>query len=158
MVDIQINKQITAKVFVTSGSPISIYEWKLDDVLQINNTDTLTIPPNTLSLGTHAIKFKGQNYCGNYSSEFIENINITEVINMAYIQTDPLNVDQPTVSTSVKLRRTSTVTVTVTDEADVSVVFAQVSITGVPGTTDASGVVTLSSVPYGTQTITTTIP
>ncbi len=158
MEDIQINEQITVQVTNISGGPISIYEWKLDDALQTNNTDTFTILPNTLSLGIHIIKFIGQNYCGNYSMELIENINITEVINMTYVQTDPINVDQPAVSTTVKLRRTASVTVTVTDEADVLVVSTQVSIAGITGTTDALGVVTLSPVPYGTQTVTTTIP
>jgi len=157
MVDIQINKQITAQSSVTSGGPIYIYEWKLDDIIQINNTDTFTIQPNTLSIGIHTIKFKGQNYCGNYSDELIENINITEVINMAYEQTDPVTVDQPTVSTTIKLRRTAAVTITVTDEADVPVVSAQVSIAGITGTTDALGAVTLSAVPYGTQIVTTAI-
>jgi len=156
--DIQINKQITAKVTVVSGGPISTHQWKLDEVIQTNNTDTFVIPPNTLSLGLHTIKFTGQNYCGNYSSELIENINIVQVTNMAYEQTDPLNIDQPAVSTTIKLRRTATVTVTVTDEADVPVVSAQISVAGIPGTTDASGVVILSSIPYGTQTVTTTIP
>jgi len=158
MTDIQINKQVTVKVSVTSGGPISIYEWKLDDILQTNNTDTFTILPNTLSLGIHTIKFIGQNYCGNYSNELIENINITEVTNMAYEQTDPVNVNQATISMVVKLRRTATVTVTVTDEADVPVVSAQVSIAGITGTTDALGAVTLSAVPYGTQIVTTAIP
>ncbi len=158
MSDIPINKQITAKVTVTSGGPISTYQWKLDDILQSNNTDIFTIPPNTLSLGIHTIKFRGQNYCGNWSDELIENINITEVINMAYVQTDPVNIDQPTVSTTIKLRRTASVTVTVTDEADVPVASAQVSIAGINGTTDALGVVTLSAIPYGAQTVTTTIP
>jgi len=158
MTDIQINKQITVKVSVTSGGPITTYQWKLDNILQTNNTDTFTILPNTLSLGLHTIKFIGQNYCGNDSNELIENINITEVINMAYIQTDPLNVDQPAISTSVKLRRISTVTVTVIDEADVPLPSTQVNVAGIPGTTDASGVVILPSIPYGTQTVTTTIP
>ncbi len=158
MIDIPINKKIIIQVTTTSGGPIFTYEWKLDDVLQINNTDTFTILPNTLSSGIHTIKFRGQNYCGNWSNELIENINITEVINMVYEQTDPVNVNQPTVSTTIKLRRTASVTVTVTDEADVPVVSAQVSIAGITGTTDASGVVTLLTVPYGIQTITTTIP
>ena len=156
--EIQINKQITLKVIVISGGPITTYQWKLDDVSQINNTDTFIIQANTLSLGLHTIKFRGQNYCGNWSSELIENINITEVTNMAYEQTDPLNIDQPTVSTTIKLRRTAAVTVTVTDEADVPLPSTQVSVAGIPGTTDASGVVILSSIPYGTQTVTTTIP
>jgi len=158
MSDIQIDKQITSTITTISGGPISIYEWKLDDILQINNTDTFTILPNTLSLGLHTIKFIGQNYCGNYSDELIENINITEVINMVYEQTDPINVDQLTVSTIIKLRRTAAVTITVTDEADVPVVSAQVSIAGITGTTDALGAVTLSAVPYGTQIVTTAIP
>jgi len=156
--NIQINKQITVQVTVISGGPISTHEWKLDDTPQINNTDTFTISPNTLSIGIHTIKFRGQNYCGNYSNELIENINITEVTNMAYEQTDPVDVDQPTVSTTIKLRRTATVTITVTDEADVPVVSAQVSIAGITGTTDALGAVTLSAVPYGAQTVTTAIP
>ncbi len=155
--DIQQNKQITIQITNEYGGPITTYEWKIDDILQANNTDTLTIQPYQLSLENHTIKFRGQNYCGNWSNELIENINI-EVINMAYVQTDPLNVDQPTISTSVKLRRTSTVTITATDEADVPVVSAQVSIAEITGTTNASGVVTLSAVPYGTQTVTTTIP
>lgn len=155
--DIQINKQITAQVTVISGGPISTYEWKLDNTLQINNTDTLTIPPNTLSLGNHTIKFRGQNYCGNYSNELIKNINI-EATNMAYEQTDTLNVDQATMSMTVKLRRTAAVTVTVTDEANAPVAGATVAIAGITGTTDATGVATLSAVPYGTQTVTTTIP
>jgi len=158
MTDIFKNKKITAQVAVISGEPISIYEWKLDDIIQLNNTDTFTIPPNTLSTGTHTIKFRGQNYCGNWSSELIENINITEVINMAYEQTDPVTVDQPAVSTTIKLRRTAVVSVIVTDEADIPVVSAQVSVAGVPGTTDVLGAVTLSAVPYGAQTVTTTIP
>jgi len=155
---IEINKQITTKATVVSGGPISIYEWKLDDIPQINNTDTLIIPPNTLSIGMHSIKFKGQNYCGNHSEEYVENINITEVTNMVYEQTDSLNVNQATISMVVKLRRTATVTVTVTDESDVPVASAQISIAGIIGTTDALGAVTLSAVPYGTQTVTTAIP
>ena len=156
--NIEINKKIVAEIDLVSGGPISIYEWKLDDIPQSNNTDTLTTPSNTLSIGNHTIKFRGQNYCGNWSDELVENINITEIINMAYEQTDPLNIDQPAVSTSVKLRRTSTVTVTVIDEADVPLTSAQVSVAGISGTTDASGIVTLPAVPYGTQIVTTTIP
>ncbi len=157
MINIPINKQIIFKLSDISGGPITTFKWKLDDILQSNNTDTLTIQPNTLSLGIHTIKFRGQNYCYNWSSELIENINITEAINMTYTQTDPLDIYQLTVSTTIKLRRTSTVTVTVTDETDVPVASAQVSIAGIIGTTDASGAVTLSAVPYGAQTITTTI-
>ena len=156
--DIQINKQITAQVTVVSGGPISLYEWILDNILQTNNTDILIIPPNTLSLGNHTIKFRGQNYCGNYSTELIENINITEVINMAYIQTDTLAVNQETLTMSVKLRRIATVTITVTDELDVPVASALVDIGGeISGTADASGVVTLTSVPFGNKTVTTSI-
>jgi len=154
---IEINKQIIVKVSVVSGGPISIYEWKLDDIIQ-TNTDTFIIQTNTLSIGIHTIKFRGQNYCGNWSSEFVENINITEETNMTYIQTDPLNIDQSTISTSVKLRRTSTVAVTVTDEANVPIVSAQVDIAGISGITDVTGVATLLLIPYGTQTVTTTIP
>lgn len=157
MTDIPINKSIIIKSTFTSGGPISIYEWKLDDIIQLNNTDTLIIPPNTLSLGIHTIKFRGRNYCDNYSNELIENINIIEATNMAYTQTDPLTVDQPTISTSIKLRRTSTVTVTVTDEANNPLASAQISIAEISGTTDPTGVVILSAVPYGTQTVTTTI-
>jgi len=155
---IEINKQIIVKVDVVSGGPISIYEWKLDEIIQTNNTDTFIIQPNTLIIGIHTIEFRGQNYCGNWSSEFVENINITEETNMTYIQTDPLNINQSTISTSIKLRRTSTVAVTVTDEANVPIVSAQVDIAGISGITDATGVATLLLIPYGTQTVTTTIP
>lgn len=158
MIYIQINKQINCKTIVETGGPISTFEWKLDDILQANNTDSLIIQPNTLSLGLHTIKFRGQNYCGNWSSEIIENINIIEAINMAYTQTDTLNVNAPTVAATMKLRRISTVTITVTDEADVPIPSAQVTVAGISGTTNATGVVTLSAVPYGAQTVTTTIP
>ncbi len=155
--DIPITKKIICQIINTFGGPIKNYEWKLDDILQINNTDTFIIPPNIINIGTHTIKFRGKNYCGNYSTELIESINIIEAINMAYIQTDTLNVNAPTVATTVKLRRTSTVTITVTDEADVPIPSTSVTIAGISGTTDASGVATSSAVPYGTQTITTTI-
>jgi len=155
MTDIQINKQVTVKVSVTSGGPISIYEWKLDDTPQINNTDTLTIPPNTFSIGLHTIKFRGQNYCGNWSPELVEDINITEVINMA-IQTDPVVVNQPAVAVTITLRRTSEVTVTVIDDPQSAnpgapSQGATVEIGGVIGTTDISGVVILSNIPYATD-------
>ncbi len=156
MTDIQINKKITAQVTVVSGGPISTFEWKLDNVIQSNYTDILTIPPSTLTLGNHTIKFRGQNYCGNWSSELIESINIIEEINM-YTQTDLLNVNAPTVATTVKLRRTSTVTVTLTDEADIPIPSVQVSVAGISGTTDALGVLILSAVPYGSQIVTTTL-
>jgi len=155
MTDFKIDKPITAKVTVTSGGPISVFEWKLDDTIQINNTDTLTIPPNTLSTGTHTIKFRGQNYCGNYSDELIENINITEVIYMA-TQTDPVVVNQPAVAVTITLRRTSEVTVTVVDDPQSAnpgapSQGATVEIGGVIGTTDISGVVILSNIPYATD-------
>ena len=155
MVDIQLNKQITAQVTVVSGGPISTYEWKLDDILQTNNTDTLTIPPNTFSIGTHTIKFRGQNYCGNWSPELVENINITEVMNMA-TQTDPVVVNQPAVAVTITLRRTSEVTVTVVDDPQSAnpgapSQGATVEIGGVIGTTDISGVVILSNIPYATD-------
>ncbi len=158
MVDVQVNKQIIVQVTGISGGPISTYEWKLDDIQQINNTSSLIIQPNTLTIGNHTINFRGQNYCGNWSSELIENINITEVINMAYIQTDTLAVNQGTVSMTVKLRRISTVTITVTDESNTPVASALVDIGGgITGTTDALGVVILTNVPFGNKTVTTSI-
>ena len=155
MVDIQINKQITAKVTTTSGGPISTYNWKLDDVFQSNNTDTLIIQPNTLSIGTHTIKFRGQNYCDNWSSELVENINITEVIYMP-TQTDPVVVNEPAVAVTITLRRISDVTVTVIEDPQAQnpgapVLGATVDIAGIIGTTDANGVVVLSNIPYATD-------
>jgi len=155
MIDIQINRQITAKITVISGGPISTYQWKLDNITQTNNTDTFIIPPNTLTTGLHTIKFRGQNYCDNYSSELIENINITEVINMA-TQTDPVVVNQPAVAVTITLRRNSVVTVTVVEDPQAQnpgapVQGATVAIAGITGTTGANGVVVLSGIPYATN-------
>ncbi len=154
MIDIQINKKITTKTNVLSGGPISIYEWKLDDITQINNTDTLTIPPNTLSLGTHTIKFRGQNYCGNWSSELVENINITEVNNMVTI-TQTMTVDSPTETINIVLPVTSTVTVIVNDPAGSPISGASVVVgTMAAVTTDVTGTAIITGVAYGTQDVT----
>lgn len=72
------SKQTIIKINTTSGGSITTFSWKLDDVLQSNNTDTLTIPASTLSLGQHTVKFIGQNYCGNYSIEKTETLNVTD--------------------------------------------------------------------------------
>jgi hypothetical protein len=74
-----------------------------------------------------------------------------------YKQTDPLVVNQPVVATTVILRRTGEVTVTVLDEANQPVQGAAVDIAGIKGTTDATGKVVLATVPYGNDTITTEI-
>lgn len=154
--DISVDKKIVIKSTLVSGGPISIHQWKIDDILQTDSTDTLTIPPNTLSHGLHNIYYKGTNYCGSFT-ELNQQINIMEVISTTYTQTDPVLVSTPTVVLNVKLRRTGTVNVTVIDESDVPVPSATVSIAGVSGITDATGNVSLTSVPYGSQTATTTI-
>lgn len=160
---IQISKAIVVKATVVLGGVISTYQWKLDDILQPNNTDIFIIPPNTLSPGNHTIKFRGQNYCGG-SSELIEIINITEVNNMQ--QTDPININlTPTISYTIYLRRKSDVTLTVLDDLNGSnpnapVVGATVDINTTPtltsGTTDAAGNVVFTGVPLGTYTVTIT--
>jgi hypothetical protein len=154
--DIPKDKPITGIANTESGGPIVKFEWKVDDVLQPNNTDTLTIPANTLSVGNHTIKFNGENYCGNISPELIEQINITEVT-MVYTQTDSITVTYPTTAVTIKLRRMSTVTITVVDEKSIPVASAKVSIGTITGTTNTSGVAVLNNVPIGTQTVTTEI-
>jgi hypothetical protein len=102
MTDYPQNEKITIHANVASGGPITTNVWKIDDVQQNNNTATLTINPYQLSAGAHTIKCKGQNYCGNWTGEITESINIIAV---KYSQTDPLIMKQPVMDTTVKLRR-----------------------------------------------------
>lgn len=53
--DIEINKTIQVKSNLINGGPISIHEWKIDNILQTNITDTLNIIANSLSLEIHNI-------------------------------------------------------------------------------------------------------
>ncbi len=157
MTDILSSKKITLKTSNLSGGPITSTEWKIDDVVQSNITDTLVIQPNQLTLGEHTIKFRSQNYCGNYSVEKIETLNIIEESNMAYSQEDSININQPTMNVSITLKRTSTITVTVKDENQLPITAALVSIAGISGETNAEGIVVLQSVPYGTHIMITTV-
>ncbi len=157
MTDIISSKQITIKITNVSGGPIRSTEWKIDDVIQSNTTDTLIIQPDQLSLGQHTIKFRSQNYCGNWSDIYSQTINIIEESNMAYTQEDSMNVNQPVMSVSITLKRISTLTVTVKDESNLPITAALVSIAGISGETNAEGVVVLQPVPYGTHIMTTTV-
>lgn len=158
--DIPQDKEIKGTANLVSGGPIVVFKWTIDNVIQNNNTNTLTIPPNTLHIGNHTIKFQGQNYCGNFSTELVENINITEV-KMAYTQTDIVNVVAPATDAQIKLRRvptTATVTLTVVDEQDKPFLGAIVKIGTITGTTNTTGVAVLLAVPTGAQTVTTSLP
>ncbi len=158
MTDILSSKQITFKTTNISGGPITSTEWKKDDIIQNNNTtDTLIIQSNQLTLGEHTIKFRSQNYCGNWSDEKIETLNIIEESNMAYNQENSVNVTQPVMNVEIAIKRISTLTVTVKDENNLPITAALVSIAGISGETNTEGVVVLQSVPYGTHIMTTTV-
>lgn len=152
MIEYIYTKQLNVKATVTSGGPILTYDWKIDDILQPNNTDTLIIPPNTLSLGLHTIKFRGQNYCGNWSSELIENINIIEVTQME--KTVTVVVDQPVVQVAIALDYAGTAEVTVSNGV-APVAGASLDLDGTPTglTTGADGKASILNVPYGTHTV-----
>ncbi len=157
MTDIQINKKIIAKSIIISGGPISVYEWKLDSTIQTNNTNTFTIQPNTLIIGNHTINLRCQNYCGNWTSIITKDINIIKEINMAYTQTDVINVDSQNMNKIIKIIKKSTITLNIVDEADLPIKSAQVSIDEISSASNELGIATLKDVPYGNHNIVTTI-
>lgn len=149
MTDLPISKEITIKVGNITGGPIDTFEWKIDDVPQTNNTDTLTILPNTLSLGLHNIKFRGKNYCGNWSSEIIERINIIKGDIME--NTVSVIVDRPLVQVTIVLPYTGTIEVTVTDGIN-PVEGANLQLDGVDTglITGVDGKASILNIPYST--------
>lgn len=147
---LNIDKPIKLETVDLTGGPIAKFEWKLDDVIQTDSTSSLIIPPKSLSLGDHTIKLKIENYCGNYY-EVTKNITVVEVTpTMEYEQ--KLIVDKPTMNISIDLKRTSTITFTITVDGIPSKA-AQVSVLDIISETDENGIATLSGVPYGDQVL-----
>lgn len=54
------------------------YEWRINNVIQQNNTDTLIINTSNLLLGDNNVSLKIKNLCGNWSNK-ITNSNITDM-------------------------------------------------------------------------------
>lgn len=151
------NNRTTLKIKATSNSIISNYEWKVNDLLQENNTDILIIDTNTLPLGDNTVSLRVQSLppCSEWSDLVWKTITIVEGENME--KTVQILVDEPTENAIVVMDYTGTVNVTVTDQLDRPVVNANVSIGTIAGTTDAFGKTVLNNVPYGSQTLTVVV-
>lgn len=128
------------------------YEWKINNIIQANNTDILMVDTSTLPIGDNTISTRTENSCGKWSDINIQIINIIEVNNMEKIET--VIVNQPTVPVAIVLPYTGAAEVTVTDGIN-PVAGATLDLDGTPTglSTGVDGKASIPNVPYGTHTV-----
>ena len=134
-----------------SDLTISNYEWKINNIIQQNNTNTLIVDTSTVPLGNNTISLRIQNSypCNKWSSQKDTVINIIRGVNMQKDTT--ILVDKPTMSINVVMDLVSTVNVTVTDPLGNPIPNATAKIGTITTLTDVNGLASLTNVPYGTQ-------
>ena len=134
---------------------ISVYEWKINNSVVLENLSSISINTNDLSLGDNTISLRVLNSCGTWSDYVTKTINIiNEVINME--QTLTIVVDKPIINVDVIMQLTGNVVVTVKDPLGTAIANATATIDAVTATTDALGIATLNGIGYGTKTLTVT--
>jgi len=138
---------LNASVIPQDNITISVYEWTINNSININNLSSISINTNDLKLGENTISLRVQNSCGSWS----EKINkVIEVINME--QTFNVVVDKPITNFEVIMNLTGTVIVTVKDSLGNVIVGATVIIDTVTSITNTSGIAILNEITYGIKT------
>ena len=158
------NKILTlnATVIPQDNITISIYEWKINNSIILDNLSSVSINTNDLNLGDNTISLRVKNSCGSWSEYVTKTVNIInetipipdEVINME--QTITIVVDKPITTIDVIMQLTGSVVVTVKNPLEIPIANAITTIDTVTATTDALGIATLNGIGYGTKTLTVT--
>lgn len=155
------NVNLMLNASVDSGSPdltIQIYEWSINDIIQINNTNTLIINTNTLKIlpEINNVKLRVQNSapCNKWSDYVSKEITvINEVNKMEKIIN--IIVDEPIENVSIVMDTVGTVNVTVINTTGTPIYGATLDLDGISTglTTDVDGKASILNVPYGTHTL-----
>lgn len=145
--------KLTIKAIASPGRDdltITDYEWKVNGVIQKDNSNELIIKKSSLNIGTNTISLKVKNSCGKWSQEYLKSINYPGE-NME--KTIELVVDKPTVESTVVVDLLATVTLSIKDSLNRPITSAQVTLDETVKTTDTNGTVVFSDVKYGTKSV-----
>jgi len=147
--------KLDATVIPQPDITVSIYEWTINNNINPNNTNSISINTNDLNLGDNTISLRVKNSCGSWSEYVTKTINIINEVNME--QTFTVVVDKPVTNVEVVMNLTGTVIVTVKNPLGIIISNATVKIDSVTAITNELGIATLNEISYGTKIITVTI-
>jgi len=153
------NKILTLDATVVPQPNITIvtYEWKINNLVTLENLSSVTINTNDLNLGDNTISLRVLNSCGSWSEEISTIVNIIneEAIHME--KTVTVVVDEPIESITVVLDYVGTIEVTVTDGvnpiAGANLELDGVSLASTGVSTGVDGKASIPNVPYGTHVV-----